>query len=51
MDADHLDIYGNREALIESFSRFVSQIREGGMLLMKKGLSVKDAAHLYRLYL
>ncbi len=46
MDADHLDIYGNREALIESFSLFASQIRKGGILLLKKGLSVKDAAHL-----
>ncbi len=37
-DADHLDIYGNRAEVVESYSRFVSQIREGGILLVKKGL-------------
>ncbi|MFD1469440.1 UDP-N-acetylmuramate--L-alanine ligase [Hymenobacter caeli] len=33
-DADHLDIYGNQEALIESFRQFVRQIKPGGTLLV-----------------
>ncbi len=38
MDADHLDIYGSHEALLETFARFISQIHEGGKLLVKRGL-------------
>jgi len=38
MDADHLDIYGSHEKVIESFQLFASQIREGGALVHKKGL-------------
>jgi UDP-N-acetylmuramate--alanine ligase len=33
-DADHLDIYGDQAALIESFCQFVSQIQPGGTLLI-----------------
>lgn len=33
-DADHLDIYGNKDALLESFRQFVRQIRPGGTLLL-----------------
>ena len=33
-DADHLDIYGDQSALIESFRQFVGQIRPGGTLLI-----------------
>ncbi len=33
-DADHLDIYGDQAALIESFRQFVSQIQPGGTLLV-----------------
>ncbi|WP_375418227.1 UDP-N-acetylmuramate--L-alanine ligase [uncultured Hymenobacter sp.] len=33
-DADHLDIYGDQAALIESFRQFVSQIQPGGTLLL-----------------
>jgi len=40
MDADHLDIYGDRSHLVESFRQFVSQIKEGGRLIMKKGLDL-----------
>ncbi|CCH56040.1 UDP-N-acetylmuramate/alanine ligase [Fibrisoma limi BUZ 3] len=46
-DADHLDIYGAHDAVLESFGQFVSQIEpdqvgEPGVLFMKKGLSLKD---------
>lgn len=33
-DADHLDIYGNKEALVESFRQFVGQIKPGGTLII-----------------
>ncbi|TGE29501.1 UDP-N-acetylmuramate--L-alanine ligase [Hymenobacter metallicola] len=33
-DADHLDIYGNKEALVESFRQFVAQIKPGGTLIL-----------------
>ncbi|TDB63686.1 UDP-N-acetylmuramate--L-alanine ligase [Arundinibacter roseus] len=42
-DADHLDIYGEHESLMESFRSFVSQIRSDGMLFMRKGLELKDS--------
>ncbi len=38
MDADHLDIYGSHEKVIESFRLFAGNIRVGGTLLYKKGL-------------
>lgn len=40
MDSDHLDIYGDRSHLVESFRQFVSQIKEGGRLIFKKGLDL-----------
>jgi UDP-N-acetylmuramate--alanine ligase len=40
MDADHLDIYGSHEKVIESFKQFASQIREAGALVMKKSLPI-----------
>lgn len=39
-DADHLDIYGTKEAFRESFEHFTSLIREGGCLIMRKGIPV-----------
>ena len=33
-DADHLDIYGDQSALVESFRQFVAQIKPGGILLL-----------------
>ncbi|MBC3786110.1 UDP-N-acetylmuramate--L-alanine ligase [Spirosoma utsteinense] len=41
-DADHLDIYGAHEAVLESFGLFVSQIDSEGVLLMKQGLSLAE---------
>jgi UDP-N-acetylmuramate--alanine ligase len=40
MDADHLDIYGSYEKLNASFTQFVSQIKDEGTLLLKKGLKI-----------
>ena len=39
MDADHLDIYGSHEKVIESFKLFAGNIKEGGALVHKKGLT------------
>lgn len=39
-DADHLDIYDNRDRLIESFQLFVEQTTEKGTRIIRKGLSL-----------
>lgn len=44
MDADHLDIYGDREALKESFLQFDRQIRMGGYLVIRKELADEFAS-------
>lgn len=44
IDADHLDIYGDMEALHKSFGDFVSQIRDDGFLVIKKGLPLNRQA-------
>ena len=41
MDADHLDIYGTHEAVLESFYQFMSQITVGGILVLKQGLNIE----------
>ena len=40
-DADHLDIYGTPEAMVEAFAEFASQIKRGGALVLKQGVSLK----------
>lgn len=40
MDADHLDIYGAPEKLIESFFDFADLVPEDGVLFVKNGLPV-----------
>lgn len=40
MDADHLDIYGNQQAIIDSFNAFAGQVKTGGSVVVKKGLEV-----------
>lgn len=40
MDADHLDIYGSKEYLEESFNLFASKINSGGKLFALKGLPI-----------
>jgi UDP-N-acetylmuramate--alanine ligase len=39
VDADHLDIYGTGDELIDSFQDFTACIKEGGILISKKGLN------------
>ncbi len=38
MDADHLDVYGNNNGLIESFNDFANNIKKGGTLITKNSL-------------
>jgi UDP-N-acetylmuramate--alanine ligase len=34
MDADHLDIYGNRETMIAAYNEFCARVRKGGKLFV-----------------
>ena len=38
IDADHLDIYGDKKNIIESFQKFISQVKPGGKLVVKKNI-------------
>ena len=40
-DADHLDIYGTPDAMVEAFGQFASQIKRGGALVLKQGVSLE----------
>ena len=40
-DPDHLDIYGTKEAYLESFRHYTELIQPGGALIIKKGLEVR----------
>ena len=39
-DADHLDIYGTKEAYLESFSHYTSLIQPGGALIVRTGIQL-----------
>lgn len=39
-DADHLDIYGTKDAYLESFNHYTSLIRQGGTLIVRKGIEL-----------
>lgn len=49
IDADHLDIYGSKKYLNDSFKLFAEQIKSNGRLIIKKGidLTVKAEKILY----
>lgn len=40
-DPDHLDIYGTKEAYLESFRHYSSLIQKGGALILHKNLEMK----------
>lgn len=40
VDSDHLDIYGTREAYLESFNKYTSLITPDGYLIVKKGIEL-----------
>lgn len=41
MDADHLDIYGDLQTLVDCYRQFAEQVDKKGLLILKKGLAVK----------
>jgi UDP-N-acetylmuramate--alanine ligase len=45
IDADHLDIYGNEDSVIDSFKEFVSKIKQGGTLIYRNGLPFKGISY------
>ncbi|TCK83526.1 UDP-N-acetylmuramate--L-alanine ligase [Albibacterium bauzanense] len=40
MDADHLDIYGDHQHLIDSFKLFIDQVKDGGTRIIYDGLDL-----------
>jgi len=42
-DPDHLDIYGTKEAYLESFRHYTELIQPGGALIVRRGLEMKEA--------
>lgn len=50
-DPDHLDIYGTKEAYLESFCHYTTLIQAGGALIIRKGLELKpDVQEGVRIY-
>jgi UDP-N-acetylmuramate--alanine ligase len=49
-DADHLDIYGNKEEILKSFRQYVAKVKPGGYLISKLGIEAKfdDMNHIER---
>lgn len=45
IDPDHLDIYGNTESLLASFSDFAGKVKASGMLLAREGLQEQGIRH------
>lgn len=41
-DPDHLDIYGTKEAYLESFRHYTTLIQPGGALIIHKNLEMKQ---------
>ena len=42
-DPDHLDIYGTKEAYLESFRHYTELIQEGGALIIHRDLEMKES--------
>lgn len=55
VDADHLDIYGSKNAMHQSYLQFASQTQKNGILIVKKtvdnDLNIKDKRLIYSLNL
>ena len=41
-DPDHLDIYGTKEAYLESFRHYTELVQPGGALIIHRGLEMKE---------
>jgi UDP-N-acetylmuramate--alanine ligase len=44
VDADHLDIYGTPEAVLESYAQFARQVRSDGHLLVEQSIDFEGVA-------
>ncbi len=55
VDADHLDIYGDKKSMNQTYTQFASQVQEKGTLIVKKNvdndLSLKNKRLVYSLNL
>ncbi|MDF1696347.1 MAG: UDP-N-acetylmuramate--L-alanine ligase [Saprospiraceae bacterium] len=38
MDADHLDIYGEHDAMLDGFEAFIRKVKDGGLVILKHGM-------------
>ena len=38
VDADHLDIYGDADAMLQTYTQFSNQVQKGGFLIVKKNV-------------
>ena len=45
MDADHLDIYGTSEALVQSFNDFAGRLKSDGKLFVRNGLPLEGITY------
>ncbi|MBI9066944.1 MAG: UDP-N-acetylmuramate--L-alanine ligase [Salinivirgaceae bacterium] len=43
IDADHLDIYKDKNEIVETFYQFIKQIKNGGILVYKNSLEIDKA--------
>lgn len=50
MDADHLDIYGDRHYMEDSYRLFAGQVKPNGVLISKSGLPVGNVQALQKEY-
>ena len=42
MDADHLDIYGDKDHMADGFTQFASRLKENGKVFLKYGLELNE---------
>ncbi len=50
MDPDHLDIYGDKKYMEESYRLFASKLKDGGVLIFREGLPLSDLKLDHRKY-
>ncbi len=50
IDADHLDIYGNKNSLEETFGEFAKKTQPGGFLLLRKGIKIPQKPNGVRIF-
>lgn len=49
-DADHLDVYGDTQHVVNSFNEFAYLVPQTGFLLVKKGISITAKHYTYSAY-